>query len=475
MLKINLLETDSERHARRATILVTVIFTLLVGGFSAIGGAASYRAATRGTNVFMEVGNVPIISSLRQLVWGGSSNNTVGDLLVTPDDHLNILLLGIGGEGHEGPQLTDTIIYASFDKTTQRLGLVSIPRDLAFPLGGGRYEKINAVNAYLEMDHPGEGGKLTAEAFEKQFNVRIDRVVKIDFKGFEDLVDALGGIDVTVENTFADRSFPTEDMGPNPYKWTTVSFVKGADHMDGTRALQFVRSRHGTNGEGSDFARSRRQQLVLTAIRERMLSLGTLSNPKTVSEVWTAIASHVESTLSAWDLLKLLPIAMQFQTENITTHVLTDDTDGQLVASNVNGAFMLFPKKTDWSGIRDIMANPFKSEEDVAKENRPLEPIVIEIKNGTYRTGFASQVATRLQASGYTVASTGNAPERGNERTVIYDLTDGAKPTELARLKKLLDANVSSAPPTGQTSTQFLIILGDSSLGLLNTYANTQP
>ena len=484
-MKINLLNTDADRKARRITLIVAAVFTLVVGSLASLGAGASYRAATHGTSVWNEVGNLLALSELQKLAWGGADSGY--DPFATPDGRLNILLLGVGGDGHDGPLLTDTIILASLDRQNKRIGLLSIPRDLAYPLGGGRFEKINAVNAYAEKDHPGEGAKYTAEAFHKLLDMRIDRVIRIDFKGFEKFVDALGGLDINVERSFSDNSFPTDDDGPDPFMWTSVSFTKGPQHMDGHRALTYVRSRHGTNGEGSDFARSRRQQIVLDAIRTKLFSLGTLGNPRKITELWTALSSNIQTDITAWDALKLLPLALNFKDTAIKSNVLSDAPDGELIATNVEGSFMLFPKKPDWSEIRSMAADPFVTKEEIAKQNRPAEPLSLEIKNGTLRTGFAAQVSAKLEALGYTVEATGNAAHRGYEKTVIFDLTNGAKPTELARLKKLLDANVAPSPSLNgrtvltdsdarenlySTATHFLIILGDSSLSLVNPYGN---
>lgn len=485
-MKINLLNPDAERKARQTTLVVAALFTLIVGGLATLGAGASYKAATNGTNVLMEMGRYLSLNEITKLAWGQNQGSEF-DPFATPDGRINILLLGIGGGSHDGSQLTDTIILASLDRQNNRIGLLSIPRDMAFPLGNGRFQKINAVNAYAEKEHPGQGATYTAQEFHKLLDVRIDRVMRVDFAGFEKFIDALGGVDVTVENSFTDSSFPTDDNGPNPFKWTSVTFKKGPEHMDGKRALTFVRSRHGSNGEGSDFARSRRQQLVLDAVRNKLFSLGTLGNPQKVTELWSAISSNVQTDMTAWDALKLMPVAMNFKDTAIKTNVLTDAADGELIDANVEGAFMLFPRKPDWSEIRALAADPFTSKEEIAKQERPAEPVHVEIKNGTLRTGYASQVSSKLETLGYNVEATGNASRRGYEKTVIYDLTGGSKPDELARLKKLLDANVASSPPlsgktvkidnTGSenlytTATNFLIILGDSSLGLVNPYGN---
>jgi LCP family protein required for cell wall assembly len=484
-MKIDLLNPQAERNARRITLIVAAVFTLVVGSLASLGAGLSYRAATHGTNVLVEVGQMLSLGSLQSLAFGGGT--TTDDPFATPDNRINILLLGVGGDGHDGPELTDTIILVSLDRQNKRIGLLSIPRDMAYPLGNGRFQKINAVNAYAEKQSPGRGAKLTAEAFHKLLDVRIDRVIRIDFKGFEKFIDALGGIDINVERAFSDNSFPTDDTGPNPYKWTSVSFQKGWQHMDGARALIYVRSRHGTNGEGSDFARSRRQQLVLEALRTKLFSLGTLTNPKKVTDLWSSLSSNIQTDLTAWDALKLLPLAASFKDTTIKTRVLTDAIDGELVSANVEGSFMLFPRKPDWSEIRAAAADPFTTKEEIAQQSRPGEHINLEIKNGTLRTGFASQVSAKLESLGYSVEATGNATKRGYEKTVIYDLTNGSKPQELAKLKKLLDANVveTTAGPgkTVQTDSQahenlyttathFLVILGDSSFGLVNPYGN---
>ncbi|MDQ7814566.1 MAG: LCP family protein [Patescibacteria group bacterium] len=485
-MKINLIDTDLDRKARRTTIAVAAVFTLLVGILSTLGAGASYRSATNGSDFFSDAGGFFSLADIKRLVWG-NADAAGQDIVNKEDGRLNVLILGIGGGKHDGSLLTDTIILASLDKKGNRVGMLSIPRDTAYPLGNGRFQKINAVNAYAEKEHPGEGARYTADAYSKLLGVRIDRVFRVDFQGFEDFVDALGGIEINVERSFTDNSFPTEENGPNPFKWTSVSFKKGEQTMDGHRALQFVRSRHGSNGEGSDFARSRRQQQVIGAIRDKLVSRDVLTDPKKISELWNTLSSHIQTDVTAWDALKLAPLALDFKDAKIQTHVLTDAADGELIPANVDGAFMLFPKKPDWSEIRALAADPFQSKEEVAAAAKPLEHVNLEIKNGTFRTGYAAQISTKLESLGYNINATGNATKRGFEKTIIYDLTGGKKPEELAKLKKMLSADVSSPTVEGKTvkpdeqttetlyvsSTDFLIVLGDSSLGLINTYAVT--
>ncbi len=438
-----------------------------------------------------------MIADIRRLMFGTDSEASAEQ--PAKSDRMNVLLFGVGGDGHDGPQLTDTIILASIDLKEKKVAMLSIPRDTAYPLGGGRFEKINAVQAYAEQDHPGEGARVAADAIGKLLEVKVDHVVRIDFSGFAKFVDAIGGVDVNVERAFTDPQYPTPDE-----KWTTVSFKKGQQHFTGEQALTYARSRHGNNGEGSDFARSRRQQLLMLAVREKLLSLQTLSNPTKLSSLYSVVSSHLQTDFTLWDFLQVAPLAKDFSREQITMRVLTDAPDGELVAANVAGAFMLFPKEPDWSQIREIAQNPFvtstQTQVAVTATDKKTEPeqetVKLEVKNGTARTGFASQVAAKLERSGYEIMAFGNAVRRGYERTVVYDLTNGKKPAQLSVLRRLLQADVSTITPTpdpadpkrpkillndglaperlSAPNVDFLIILGEASDAFINpSYARS--
>lgn len=454
-------ELPDEQQTRRQSIFVAVVFTFIIAIVVAVGSAASYRSVLNGTSVLAEVGNLPIISGVRHAVFGAEEIQASS---TTPQvsNRMNIMFFGIGGDGHEGSQLTDTIILVSVDKQNKQVGMLSIPRDTAYPLGGGRFEKINSLQAYAEQDHPGEGAQRASKALGELLDVPVDHYVKVDFRGFQALIDALGGVEVTVERSFTDPQYPTADK-----KWKTVSFKRGKQTMDGETALMYARSRHGSNGEGSDFARSKRQQILIMAIRNKMLSLGTLADPKKLANIYTAVSKHVQSDLSVWDAIGFAPMLEDFSSDRVAMHVLTDAPDGELVPGNVGGAFMLFPKKSDWSAIREIARNPFISKEQREEQERPQQTVKLEIRNGTLRTGFAAQIAAQLEQQGYEIYQFGNAQKKGLEKTIIYDFTSGKKSQELSKLKNSLLADVALSQETlterHATSTDFLIILGEAS------------
>jgi hypothetical protein len=143
---------------------------------------------------------------------------------------------------------------------------------------------------------------------------------------------------------------------------------------------------------------------------------------------------------------------------------------------------MLFPRERDWSEIRSIAQNPFASDEELEAVQAPVKKVTIEIRNGTSITGFASRMSQHLKESGYVVQGIGNASRRGYEKTVIYDLTEGSRTNELAKLKSILQANVSASlpswtgtsssdaeehKPTDKENTDFLVVLGDASYSLV--------
>ncbi|PIP75236.1 hypothetical protein COW86_04900, partial [Candidatus Kuenenbacteria bacterium CG22_combo_CG10-13_8_21_14_all_39_9] len=233
------------------------------------------------------ISKLPVISQLRSILGAN-------DVLSGKDENrLNLLIMGIGGTGHEGALLTDTMMLASVDLSTNQASLISIPRDLLVKIPNNGWQRINHANAYGDLNnYPGGGSALAAKTVEDTFGVPIDYYLRLDFSGFTSMIDDLGGIDVSVDRFFVDNQYPTED-----YKVMTISFNQGIEHMDGQRALQFARSRHGDNGEGSDFARAKRQQKILFAVKDKILNWKTLANPNRVYNIYNNITKNIQTNI----------------------------------------------------------------------------------------------------------------------------------------------------------------------------------
>ena len=124
------------------------------------------------------------------------------------EDRVNILLLGVGGKGHDGGYLTDTIILASYKPSTEQVSMLSIPRDLIIPIPGYGWRKVNNLYSIAEVNDPGTGGDYTKQILSQIFDEQIPYYIRLDFKGFTELIDLIGGVDVEVPNTLSDYQYP---------------------------------------------------------------------------------------------------------------------------------------------------------------------------------------------------------------------------------------------------------------------------
>ena len=385
------------------------------------------------------------------------------------NNRVNILLLGIGGPGHDGPYLTDTMILASIRPKEKDISLISIPRDLLAELPGVGMRKINEVDAFGELKAVGSGGEAASRAVADIFDISVDYYIRLDFSGFKKIIDDLGGVAVLVPRGFTDSLYPTRD-----FAYQTVSFRAGKQLFSGERALQFVRSRHGTNGEGSDFARSRRQQLLMMALKDRIFSMDTLTNPQKIISVMDNLKDHLTTNLGFWEAARLANIARVLDYNNIYRVVLAEGEGYPLSVETRDGAYVLTPKAGDWSEVRQLVKNVFtspaaKSDDLGKKESR----IVVEVQNGTDISGLAYQASLKLADLGFDISAIKNALRRDFEKTVIYDLSGGKYGDALVNLRKNLDANVaidipawvknSAATTTDGRWSDFVIILGKQS------------
>lgn len=406
----------------------------------------------------------------------------VSHLMSAPDkrlagegaDRINILLLGMGGEGHDGANLTDTIIVASIRPSDSQVAMLSIPRDLLVPIPDAGWRKINSANAFGETKARGRGGEAARTVVEGLLSIDIPYYVRVDFNGFKEVIDGVGGVDVYVERSFSDYTYPTSD-----FKTQTVGFEKGWQHMDGETALRFARSRHGTNGEGSDFARSARQQKVLLALREKVLSADILRNPAGVTNALAALSRNITTNLQVGEILRLAKIGQGIDPKAIRHKVLDDGAGSPLVSGNYGGAYVLLPRGNDWSAVRALAAELFEKGEvadthenelkpaassSTADENStPSEPAKVEILNGTGVSGGARLTSQAVAKAGFTVAKIGNAESFDYRATVVYDLTGGKRADDLKKLKELVGAakSVRGQPKAGAgDDTDFVVIIG---------------
>lgn len=391
-------------------------------------------------------GNLPVLKQIKDFVQG-SDRKLKGE----DNDRINILLLGMGGKNHEGAYLTDTIILASLEPSTKKAALISIPRDLAVPVEGMGQQKINAINAYAENKEPGSGGLATSQAVSDLLNIPIDYYVRIDFDGFINVVDELGGVDVYVDNTLDDYSYPILGNEDNPNydsRYEHLHIEKGWQKMDGSLALKYARSRHGVGGEGSDFARAKRQQKIIEAVKDKALNMNMLLRPTTINNIVNQLQDHVSTNLKVWEMIKLWDMFKDIKKENIINKVLDNSTNGLLIDSvSSAGAYILLPRSGDFSEVQYFVNSVFTDTPLEVKNNVNKEKATVEVRNGTWINGLASKVAVDVERYGFTIARIGNSSRQNFQKSVIYDLTYGEKKESLTILKERTRANVSLELP----------------------------
>jgi len=310
-----------------------------------------------------------------------------GDLKNT-DGRTNVLLLGIGGEGHEGPYLSDSMMVVSVDGKNKDVALISLPRDIWSP---ELKAKINAAYAYGEEKEKGGGLKTAKNTVSEILGIPIHYGLRIDFSGFEKAIDLVDGVEVNVDRQFDDYQYPIagkendlcgfkieeekdatgaakiniidatgsavpEGIDPFTCRYEHLHFDSGLQKMNGTVALKYVRSRHGTNGEGSDFARAARQQKVLVAFKNKVFTLETLLDPKKVVGLSQSFGKMIDTDIGSDEISPFLKVLKLFQNQSPRNLVLTSVGDDALLETPsdnqpYNGAWVLVPKGGDWSKL----------------------------------------------------------------------------------------------------------------------------
>lgn len=332
-----------------------------------------------------------------------------GSSLKSTDDRVNILFLGIAGGTHDGSKLTDTIMVASYNLKTNQVYLFSIPRDLWLP---ALKSKANAAYEIGLIKDNGLG--LSKTVMGNVLGIPVHYALRVDFRGFVQAIDALGGVDVIVDKQFDDYLYPiqgkeddmcgnsekemdfnedeakklnidpgkqkvlilsdgqiatdsaTEDRGVKYYscRYEHISFNRGLMNMNGAIALSFVRSRHGTNGQGSDFARSKRQQQVIEAIRNKILSLETLANPQKVADLVNVLGKSLDTDISVKDVLEFYKLSKKldkthsFVLDDSPKINLPDNRTSLLIhppAADYGGAYVLISQDDDFSIVQEYV------------------------------------------------------------------------------------------------------------------------
>lgn len=272
-------------------------------------------------------------------------------VLPQDDSRTNIVLLGVGGEGHEGGDLTDSILIASIYHPTNKITLISIPRDVWLE---SAKSKINAIYYYSNQKSPPAGFGEIKSALTEITGLPIHYALLVDFSGFIKAIDAVGGVNVTVERTFDDYKYPIpgrENAEPESERYEHLHFDAGPTHMDGVMALKYVRSRHALGEEGTDFARSVRQQKVIKAFFASLISTSTVFNSERITTLENVLKGSIKTDIPDTMIAPFTKLGLATDLTNISSITIESQLVNPKNLQVYGGQWVLIPTKS-WQDIQ---------------------------------------------------------------------------------------------------------------------------
>ena len=446
-MPVSLLTKKPQQKKRRWVTITIFVFLVM---FIIFGGWALSRAMSLSSKIFVGQ-KTTFMQKLQNLlsVTTGTQTKLTGE----DTGQINVLLLGIGGEGHDGPYLSDTIIVAQIRPETGAVTLVSIPRDYWAQMPDGNYfTKINnAFSAGYTKNHDwNEGGSYARTTVEKISGLTIPYFAVIDFSGFEKAIDQIGGLDIHVDRTFTDYSYPDSGNGYLP----PLTFKEGNDHMNGTRALEFARSRHAAGSEGSDFARSLRQQKIIQGFKSKAFGQNLISDAGAINKLLSVFADHFHTNMTPAELYHAYTITKD-KNLNILSISLNPETG--LICPEIlesNGAYVLVPCKSE-EDVKNFFQNSY------AAARLKTEGSVVWLASSTgnrqaYQTAFR-----KLTDAGLTVFELSYNKD-DLTTTVAYQVNP--KPATMEFIHNILNSTEVTLPPPGvhlpKDRVDVVIVLG---------------
>lgn len=338
--QFNLLNQKNKFSKKKIIWLIFIILILIiVGGFI-------YKAGF----TFSKIINI------KDIAWEKIFGKLPSSEYMPPkdEDRINVLFLGIGGEEHpEGGLLTDSIMIVSFKKSSGQIALISIPRDLYVKMPGENYSnKINSAYVLGEKKYQ-NGLDFSKKTLSYVSGLYIDYAVLVDFKAFKEAIDILGGINIYLEETFIeDKQWWCDENGQNCRPFIVEA---GRQTLDGEKALLYARSRFSSD----DFDRARRQQQIMIAVKDKVLSLGILANPLIINSLFNTVAETIEMDIKPWEIPSLITLAQNANTDSIKKKIFDISEEGLLYQTIDNGVYMLLPVEGNFNKLRNTCQEIF--------------------------------------------------------------------------------------------------------------------
>jgi LCP family protein required for cell wall assembly len=370
---------------------------------------------------------------------------------VTPTpEPINVLLLGTDERPDEGgPLRTDTMILLSMDPYGQTMGMLSLPRDLWVPIpGNNTTAKINtAYTIGSQTNYPGGGPQLAKDTVSSFIGRPVDYYVRVNFDGFREIIDLIGGVDLNVPYTIHDEEYPTENYGVE-----TFHLEAGLQHLDGETALKYARTRHGD----SDYSRARRQQDIIRAVANKVLNAGMI--PQLLAKAPQLLVSAqntIQTDIPIPTGVEMAKLVNNSSMREIRQLVL-DSHYGEETYST-DGQWILLPDRTQ---VR-MALEQFFSPAAVAVASTNGGPLRIEVLNGTAQAGVAAATAELLKAEGWDVVSVGDADRKDYVQTIVINYAAPAVSVQKISTDLSLEPNLATLNGlNARSSVDLRIVVG---------------
>lgn len=382
--------------------------------------------------------SLEILSSLAQI-----NAEKRSPLAGESEGRVNILLLGIAGEGKPGGNLTDTIMIASIDTKENKVALLSLPRDLYVSIADSNYSaKINSLYKYGLNNN--KNIEPLIKTIENITDLSLGYYLVVNFSGFEKFIDDIGGINVEVQRDIYDSSYP----GPN-YSYETFEIKKGFHNLDGATALKYARERH-DDPEG-DFGRAKRQQQVIQAAKNKLFSAQTFLNPLAINKLLNTLGENIKTNLTLEEINSLIKLTKNLDTQNVNTAVVDAwKKDSLLKVSHIfydnTRAFILVPRVGNYTEIKELAKNIFdlrflEERKKYIKQENPKIALIDNTQDHTTYKKVASLLEDKLGFENITQLKVKNDFEL--KETTLFDLSASKKPFSLDEIIKKTPATLS--------------------------------
>ncbi|MBL1134633.1 MAG: LytR family transcriptional regulator [Chloroflexi bacterium] len=365
------------------------------------------------------------------------------------DDTLTVLLIGSDKRPNDPAYRTDVLVIVLVNKTRGTVNMLSLPRDLYVYIPEYGYDRINTASQHGDlMDYDGGGTALLKDTIEYNLGITVDRYAKVNFSGFQSIIDTLDGVDIVVDCQLEDYRLKADDLNPNlPANWILVTLTPGLHHMNGSTALWYARSRATT----SDFDRNRRHQLLLRAMWQQFQ---TQNMWDTIPDLWNEFQNTVDTDLSLDEILSLVSIGANLNPRLIESHYISHNAVTDFTTNQ--GAMVLKMRPAAIRQIVEEFLTP-PTENRLFRENPR-----IEIMNASGVEGMDVVAQERLAWEGIVATIHSEAVEEIAEQSKIYDFTGDTKGSSvdvLVRAMGLQNSDVIVEPDPDRT-VDYRVVLG---------------